>query len=105
MIVTLHPAHTPVTGASAAQSSPDGTSAVLRMCYGLLQVTVHLPQPPDEARRILLESLGSGSLSHLRTIFTTPFFLMDSGPHQEMVACVVLRLVKALLHSDSAFTG
>ncbi|MEW5318151.1 MAG: hypothetical protein WDW38_009396 [Sanguina aurantia] len=42
-------------GASAA--GPDGASAVLRMCYGLL------PQAADESRRLLLESLGSGALS------------------------------------------
>ena len=93
------------------------------------------PQAGEEARKPLLEGAAAGAFAYLRQVwlgggvggsfssiprsrpkpspdlppspqvFAMPLFKLDDGVHQEVVACVVYRLVGQALQADQAVGG
>ena len=96
--------------APGAGALVDGPTAVLKLCWGILGGLLQQGQAPaaaaaEEARRSLLEATASGALRYLRHLFSAPYFKLDDAVHQQVVSCVVYRLVGQALQADTATGG
>eukprot|EP00798_Chlamydomonas_sp_ICE-L_P006431 gene6431-3060_t len=83
------------TGSTSTAPPGESWSAVLRLSWGLLATGLHVSSSGsmDEAKRNLVDATAAGAFEALGQVFSCAYFKLDDSVHQELVACIVFRLV------------